>query len=387
MREKKLTVLTFLSNYLPGYKSGGPVQSIANLVDALGDEFQFRVVTADRDLGGQTTYKNIHTGRWYAVGKAEVLYLPPLEQSLRGVARILRDTPHDRLYLNSFFNPRFTTLPLLVRHLGLAPKAPIILAPRGEFSVSALEIKARRKRGFIAFCKAVGLHRGLTWQASSAYEMADIRRVMGEQTANIYVASDLPRAARPGAPHHVRPSGTALRIVFLSRVAPMKNLLLALQVLLDVRVPVRFTIIGPREDLAYWARCAELIAKLPPNIKIDVQDGVPSFEVVDRLAKHDLFFLPTLGENFGHVIAEALEAGIRLLISDRTPWRGLAEAGVGYALSLDDPAAFRAAIEAEATAPRVDPAITTARAHAYLEAQLNRDQVTADNRQLLAGAD
>src|SRR3546814_17574361 len=37
-----------------------------------------------------------------------------------------------------------------------------------------------------------------------------------------------------------------------------------------------------------------------------------------------------LGENYGHVIAEALEAGLRLLISDQTPWRGLAEAGVGH---------------------------------------------------------
>jgi len=29
------------------------------------------------------------------------------------------------------------------------------------------------------------------------------------------------------------------------------------------------------------------------------------------LASHDLFFLPTLGENYGHVIVEALGVGVQ----------------------------------------------------------------------------
>jgi glycosyltransferase involved in cell wall biosynthesis len=57
-------------------------------------------------------------------------------------------------------------------------------------------------------------------------------------------------------------------------------------------------------------------------------------------------FLPSLGENFGHVIVEALSAGCPILISDRTPWRGLAERGVGWDLPLEDPAGFRGVIDA-----------------------------------------
>ena len=52
-----------------------------------------------------------------------------------------------------------------------------------------------------------------------------------------------------------------------------------------------------------------------------------------------MFFLPTLGENFGHVIAES-----PVLISDQTPWRNLKNHGVGWDLPLNDPDSFRKAI-------------------------------------------
>jgi glycosyltransferase involved in cell wall biosynthesis len=55
--------------------------------------------------------------------------------------------------------------------------------------------------------------------------------------------------------------------------------------------------------------------------------------------------LPSRGENFGHVIAEALAAGCPTVISDRTPWRALRESRAGWDLPLDDLAGFHRAIE------------------------------------------
>jgi len=45
----KPTVLAFTACYLPGYKGGGPIRSVANIVDRLGEEFSFRIFTGDRD--------------------------------------------------------------------------------------------------------------------------------------------------------------------------------------------------------------------------------------------------------------------------------------------------------------------------------------------------
>ena len=54
-------ILVFCDYYLPGYKAGGPVRSISQLVGALGKEFSFKVVTRDRDLGDDDSYPGIET--------------------------------------------------------------------------------------------------------------------------------------------------------------------------------------------------------------------------------------------------------------------------------------------------------------------------------------
>lgn len=69
-------------------------------------------------------------------------------------------------------------------------------------------------------------------------------------------------------------------------------------------------------------------------------------QVPDKLAEYDLFFLPTLGENFGHVIAEALSSGLPVLISDTTPWRDLAEKSLGWDIPLNEVDRFAECIEA-----------------------------------------
>ena len=54
---------------------------------------------------------------------------------------------------------------------------------------------------------------------------------------------------------------------------------------------------------------------------------------------------PTLGENYGHVIQEALSAGCACLLSDQTPWQDLEEHGVGYVFKVDEQDKFAKAID------------------------------------------
>jgi len=130
-----MKILILRTYYLPGYKSGGPIRTIANLVDRLGDELEFKIVTADRDSGDRKPYPNIDVNNWNRVGKADVFYMSPKKRSLRDFKKLLCSTDYDILYLNSFFSPHFTIKPLLLRKLRLILDRPLVVAPsRGVFA-------------------------------------------------------------------------------------------------------------------------------------------------------------------------------------------------------------------------------------------------------------
>ena len=343
-----ISVLAFSGCYLPGYKGGGPIKTIKNLFDQAGDEFSFRLITSDRDLGDNWSYTEVQYGAWNKVGKAEVFYVQPSILGYKQMAKILFDKKHDIVYLNSFFSPRFSFIPLLIAKL---LRQSVILGPRGEFSEGALSLKTQKKQLFIKLHKFFRLHRGMVFQASSDYEAEDIRRVLGPKV-DIQIAEDI--GAQEFAEALPPRTSKGLKVIFVSRISPMKNLLTALEMLQAVQQPVLYHIYGPIEDVEYWAKCEAIIDILPSHIQVEYKGELTPDEVVPTLSAYDLFFMPTKGENYGHVIAEALCAGLPILIADTTPWRNLQEQGIGWDLPLSDPSAFSTAIDQLALMPASD---------------------------------
>lgn len=348
----KPAVLVLIGHYLPGFRMGGPLRSLVNLTEHLSDEFDFRIITSDRDLSDVVPFSSVERSRWVPVGRALVHYTPPEQQNVRSIAELIARTPHDLLYLNSCFSPRFTIAPLVGRRLGLFARQPALIAPRGELSAGALGLKPLKKRAWIALARATGVYSGLLWQASSESDIQAIEAAMGVHARDIHVAACLPMSLPVvPPPPAVRAAGTPLRVVFLSRISPMKNLDYALRILAEVGSAVDFAVYGPPEDQAHFAHCRKLSEALPAHVRVEWHGAVAPSDVAATLARYDLFFLPTRGENFGHVIAESLGVGTPVLLSDTTPWRGLAAAGVGHDLPLDAPERFVAAIEAAAAEP------------------------------------
>jgi len=377
-------LLVFVRHYLPGFQSGGPVRTIANLVECLGDEFEMSIVTLDRDALDTRPYPNILTDRWQPVGKARVRYLGPGQVGVSSLAGLLRETDYDLLYLNSYFDVHFSLKPLLLRYLGLVPRKPCVIAPRGEFSPGALALKEMKKRAYIFVSRLLGLHRGLTWQASSEYEQRDIREALGSQAGVTRVAPNLPTThpAEATGEARERVAGDLLRICFVSRISPKKHLDFALDILMRVKARVEFNIYGPLRDQAYWSRCQALIQALPENISVSYRGSLPPERVAGTIARHDLFFLPTLGENYGHVIAEALWSGTPVLISDRTPWRNLERAGVGWDLDLGSEAPFVRSIEHCAALEKEQYLAWREKVRSFAALRLNKAEDIEANRRL-----
>ncbi len=68
----KPTILVLAETYLPGLHAGGPVRSLANMVEWFGTDFNWKIVTADRDFRAKTPYSEIEPGQWKRVGAADV---------------------------------------------------------------------------------------------------------------------------------------------------------------------------------------------------------------------------------------------------------------------------------------------------------------------------
>lgn len=123
-------VLVLTAHYIPGYKAGGPIRTIRNLVASLGDEFDFRIVTSDRDYGDRAPFAGVAVNEWNEVDGASVYYADAAAVRPMRLARTIAAVAPDVVYLNSFFSPRFSIMPLLLRRLGLlSSNAAWIVAP------------------------------------------------------------------------------------------------------------------------------------------------------------------------------------------------------------------------------------------------------------------
>ncbi|QSL92063.1 glycosyltransferase [Ectopseudomonas toyotomiensis] len=335
----KLNVLVFVSYYYPGGKGGGPLRSISNMVALLGSEFDFSVVTRDRDAGDKKSYSGISVGAWNDVRGCKVFYLPSGIVFFTKLLGLIFSSRWNVLYLNSFFDLRMTLWGLLAaRFLGRESK--VLLAPRGEFSEGAMSFKTAKKRLYIKTVKSLGLLRKTIFHASTTAEADEIERVLGVDRGRIRIAMNL--TMPPMASSDVREAQVdgPLKLVFLSRLARKKNLDFVLRSLASVQSTASLDVYGVFEEDSYSNECAELVARLPASIKVNFCGYVEPDDVGNVLAQYDLFYFPTLGENYGHVIAEALAVGTPVLLSDRTPWTGLETDGLGWVCPLEAPQEF-----------------------------------------------
>ena len=120
---------------------------------------------------------------------------------------------------------------------------------------------------------------------------------------------------------------------------------MALNYLQNVKGKVMFDIYGSLEDEQYWSECRKKIAELPENIKVEYKGSISHDEVHDTFKRYDAFLFPTLSENFGHVIAEALMVGCPVIISDQTPWTDVNNIEGGWSIALENPKEFVEAIQ------------------------------------------
>ena len=336
-------ILIVMGRYLPGYKDGGPVRSIKNLVDRLGTEYEFHILTVDRDHGDTDPYPGIKYETWNQVGNAKVWYVQPGGFTNEVVSKLAAEA--NLVYVCGCFNDYARTV-MALKKKGVI-KTPVVIASMGLFSPKSFGIKRPKKKAYMTFLKCLGWFQNVCWSATTEREANDIRREVG-QNVIIYIAQDLPRTV--GEVVRNEDTTEQLRVVFLSRISRSKNLGYAIESLKNwgeknPKKKLAFDIYGNKEDAAYWQECEEKLKQLPENVTYRYLGEAAAEQVVEVFAKYDLFLFPTVGENFGHVIYEALAGGCIPIISDQTPWTMKELSGIGEILDLDQQDEWAKALE------------------------------------------
>jgi glycosyltransferase involved in cell wall biosynthesis len=333
-------ILVFCDYYLPGYKSGGGMWTVVNLVERFADRYDFYVVTRNHDGKlDRRPYEDVKTGEWNDVGSARVFYVDRPRLNVKTFTRLIREVRPDLVFLNSVFSLPSINF-LRSRKDDDIASIPVVLSPCGELSPATLKFKAFKKSLFLAYAKLAGLHRNVLWRASFETDADEIRNAIGANV-DVMCAPDLPpKAILPEFKSSDKPekSPGSVKLIFVSRIVRKKNLHFLFERLAEfTKDDISLEVVGPVEDEVYWAECQASLKKVPSNVRVDLIGALPYQQTLDRMKAAHFFVLPTLTENFGYVFIEAMASGCPLLISDRTVWNDVPGKGAGWIVPVEDP--------------------------------------------------
>ncbi len=210
-----------------------------------------------------------------------------------------------------------------------AGRTRLVVSPRGTVSQWALAWRAYRKKIFWSLCQERALRAADCFHATSEEECADLRRLGFAQPISMLPNGiDVPPLAK-AAP------GRRRRLLFLGRIHPIKGLdvLLRAWQTAQHRFPDWDLHVAGPDNSGHLAEMRDLSARLGLE---RVAFLGPLFGEEKRRAyrEAELFVLPTLSENFGMTVAEALAAGTPAIVSKGAPWGGLERMGAGWWIDI-----------------------------------------------------
>jgi glycosyltransferase involved in cell wall biosynthesis len=205
---------------------------------------------------------------------------------------------------------------------------PLVISPRGMLAPAALAFSRLKKRAFWRVLQGTVVRRAACIHATSEQEHEEIRSFgLTNPVAIIPNGIDLPKLPAQ------RPAGLVPERVALSlgRIHPKKGLGCLLRAWSKVeagRPGWRLKIVGPSEA-GHDDELRALAIALGLS-RVSVESPIYGEGKTIAYREADLFVLPTLNENFGLTVAEALSVGTPAISTKGAPWGGLEREGCGW---------------------------------------------------------
>ncbi len=140
------------------------------------------------------------------------------------------------------------------------------------------------------------------------------RLVLRRNGIDVAFFQNLPSGAEFRARYHIREQERL--VLFIGRISPIKNLEQLVQAFDCAALDhTRLVLVGPALEPAYKARLLKLIADLDLSERVVLAGPLYDHDKLSALAAADLFVLPSISESFGNAAAEAVAAGVPVLLT------------------------------------------------------------------------
>uniref|UniRef100_UPI003F68EE1C glycosyltransferase family 4 protein n=1 Tax=Streptococcus pluranimalium TaxID=82348 RepID=UPI003F68EE1C len=367
----KPKILIFNGYYYPAKKTGGPITSIENAVNACSDEYDFYVIAYNHDFADQEEF-NVPLNQWVTYGKAKVMYVKnnDIDFSFSRNKQILEELLPDLIWFSGVLTPNNKIVTSInARKLCI----PVLFSPRGEVSDDRVAIKRIKKIPYLKLLQFFRIYKNSYFHGTSEDEISGIKRFFTSSDSHIFNIPNIP-VQKQDTVNTVMKEEQKLRIIFFSRIHEVKNLDYAIKVLNNCKEQITFDIYGPIESVEYWEECQKLIEGSPANILINYQGLLERENMSQIIQSYDLLFFPTVNENYGHVIAESLANSVPVLLSrGTTPWDDLDNCA-GFTFNLENPDEFSGCIDKLAKMSYEDFSILKQQTYDYFDKKIEQDE-------------
>ena len=296
-------------------KLGGPSESLKNITQVLADhDVNITVATTRRISEWQPKW---NAGKVFNKNNIQYIYfqtkyLPGWAFSFK-LWRWLQHniTNYDLIHIHGVF----TFPPLAACYFALKHKTTYIIRPAGTLNVWSLQQKSIKKRTYYKIAIEPFLSKATSIHATSQAEKKSLA-LLGhkENVAIVPLGISLPSQLK-----HGQVKKESLRLLFLSRIHPVKNLPLLLHAISKLAaegLKLQLTVAGTGTP-AYLAKLRNQTNRLRISDIVNYVGFVEGFQKERITANADIFVLPSFQESFGVAVVEAMAMGLPVIISDQ----------------------------------------------------------------------
>jgi glycosyltransferase involved in cell wall biosynthesis len=305
---------------------GGPSAAVLAMTKALRAQGVEADIVTTNDNGPGVL--NVKTGEFIDHEGARVCFLPrwsPAVGALREFQYSGAFVPWMQSHLASYdgvhVHAVFSYLSTRAMQLAHQAGKRFIVRPLGQLDTWSLKQKAMKKRLYFALAEKKNLHRAAAVHCTSPMEASHVRELLPQARVEVIPHGVTSQPEMPGAAARLREHFSIASdqrvLLFLSRWHPKKNIPLLLQALAKIADESWSLILaGTAEDPQHAAEIFKSVEQLGLKDRVHCPGHVVGDDKALMLAGADIFVLPSVSENFGIAAAEAMVAGLRLVVSE-----------------------------------------------------------------------